>query len=95
MKKIIAFILFLSALSSSAFALNGYYSRGRTCADLQRIVQRDGEITILHRIGNMTFYANQSRCDQFPWSADHVRGYEPSSDQSRCFVGWECIFHDI
>lgn len=90
MKKIIlSFILMTTA--SSAFALDGYISREKTCKQLQSIVRRDGEITILHRIGSMTFYANASRCNEFPWMAQTEAGYEPSSDMRRCFVGWECI----
>ena len=89
MKTIVAFVL-LSALSSSAFALEGYYSRTMTCSELQNVVRRDGEITIRHRIGSMTFYSSEERCNQFPWRAEAWRGYEPSSDMNRCFVGWQC-----
>lgn len=90
MKKIIlCFSLIVAA--SSAQALDGYVSRDYTCQELQSIVNRDGEITILHRIGSMTFYSRESRCDEFPWHARAVKGYEPSSDMHRCFVGWECI----
>ena len=78
-------------LGSNAFALDGYRSRNYTCSQLQAILQRDGEITILHRIGSMTFYVSPKRCDDFPWRAEAWRGYEPSKDTNKCFVGWQCI----
>lgn len=90
MKKIILALTLLMT-TSSAFALNGYVSRQWTCGQLQSIVQRDGEITIFHRIGSMTFYANKARCDEFPWRANVEPGYEPARDTKSCFVGWECI----
>lgn len=87
----LAALALISILTPSAFALEGYYSRGMNCSRLQSRVRQDGEITILHRIGNMTFYSSPKRCDEFPWPAYAVRGYEPSADNGRCFVGWQCI----
>lgn len=91
MKKAIA-ILALTVVGSQAFALQGYISRAMNCAHLQSITQREGEITILHRIGSMTFYSSAEKCDTFPYRAEAVRGYEPAADTNRCFVGWECRF---
>jgi hypothetical protein len=89
MKNILASLV-LFAVSSSAFAIPGYRGRSMSCDQLQQITQRDGEITILHRIGSMTYYASAERCDQFPWRAIAREGYEPSADQKNCFVGWRC-----
>lgn len=90
--KTLGILMILSLLAPAAKALDGYRSEQMTCADLQSVVQRDGEITVLHRIGSMTFYADKARCDEFPYPAMAVKGYEPSSDQRRCFVGWQCYF---
>jgi hypothetical protein len=90
--KITALLLVTLGITSSALALPGHRSRSMSCDELQSIVQRDGEITILHRIGSMTYYANESRCSEFPYRAIARQGYEPSSDQNRCFVGWRCDF---
>ena len=85
-------VLFLSA--SSVFALEGYDATRMTCAQVQAIVQQDGEIAILHKpFGSMTYYADRARCDEFPIRADARPGFEPTMDRHRCLVGWRCYFH--
>jgi len=87
----ITFIIFIVVSAGAQADTNPYDSRTMTCAALQEIVQRDGKIIIRHRIGNMTFYADKLRCESFAYRTRAYAGYEPSSDQKHCFLGWECL----
>jgi hypothetical protein len=94
-KLTLSFAVALLVSASNVFALDGYISTEYTCDQLQSIVQRDGEITILHSIGSMTFYSQESRCDEFPWHAEAETGYEPAKDTNHCFIGWECLVGNL
>jgi hypothetical protein len=94
MTKIIALLLIIASASTTmADPLKRYVSTDYTCAELQDIVQQDGQINIVHRIGYGTYYADRNYCDTLPYNAEARPGYEPSSDQHKCFVGYRCEIH--
>jgi hypothetical protein len=92
-KAIILTLTLVAASTSFADPQKRYVGRNYTCAELQDILQEDGELNLVHRIGYGTTYPDKDRCDELPYRAEAVPVWEKASDTNRCFVGYRCWIH--